>query len=112
MNQYTHPCADPLPDLPDCIQHIVISSIRFNQPLDNLPDGLFSLKFCENSLFNQSLNNLPNTLQTLVLGKYYRQKSNYLPQSLQLIDISNCWQIECLYDDLCIKHDKNVIKIL
>jgi Leucine-rich repeat (LRR) protein len=58
----------------------------FNEPIDNLPEGLETLTFfcCEyiDSHFNQPVDNLPNSIVKIHFGNYFNQPVDNLPESL------------------------------
>jgi len=53
---------------------------NFNFTLDNLPEGLESLKL--NYGFNQPINNLPKSLKNLECGVSFNQPIDNLPENL------------------------------
>ena len=54
---------------------------NFNQRIDNLYQGLESLKL--NGLFNQPIDNLPQGLKKLNISGYFNQPIDFLPSSLE-----------------------------
>jgi len=85
----------PLENLPSTVKRIKIAKYNeigyssFNQPLDNLPNGLeeFTLHF--GLLFNQSLDNLPPTLKKInIISSLFNYPINNLPDNLEYINIS------------------------
>ncbi len=60
----------------------------FNEPLDNLPEGIEEIHFANLSIFNHRLDNLPQSLKLLKLGSSYNQPLDFLPAGLETLIIS------------------------
>jgi hypothetical protein len=60
---------------------------NFNFTLDNLPEGLESLKL--NYGFNKPINNLPKSLKNLECGKLFNQPIDNLPENLESLAFLN-----------------------
>ena len=60
----------------------------FNEPLDNLPEGIEEIRFDYLSQFNHRLDNLPQSLKLLKLGLSYNQPLDFLPAGLETLFIS------------------------
>ncbi len=60
----------------------------FNEPLDNLPEGVEEIHFAHLSIFNHRLDNLPQSLKLLKLGTSYNQPLDFLPAGLETLIIS------------------------
>ena len=60
----------------------------FNEPLDNLPEGIEEIHFAHCSVFNHRLDNLPQSLKLLKLGTSYNQPLDFLPSGLETLIIS------------------------
>jgi len=61
------------------------SNNTFNQPIDNLPDGLETLIL--SNLFNQRIDHLPRNLKNLILGNSFNQRIDRLPEGLENIKL-------------------------
>lgn len=68
----------------------------FNEPLDNLQDGVEEIYFDFNSIFNHRLDNLPQTLKFLKLGCMYNQPLDFLPAGLETLIISYYYKYSML----------------
>ena len=62
-------------------------SENFNFTLDNLPEGLESLKL--NYGFNKPINNLPKSLKNLECGELFNQPIDNLPENLESLAFLN-----------------------
>jgi len=70
--------------LPKTLQSLIFQNYSyFNQPIDNLPDGLEYLELGHS--FNQSVDKLPPNLKILKFGYCFNQDVDKLPQSLKEI---------------------------
>ena len=84
----------PINNLPQTLEHLLISSQYFNQSIDLLPLSLKSLCIYSNR-FNQSLSNLPINLEYLLISRFCKIKNNFtlsdklmnLPENLKKLKI-------------------------
>ena len=70
------------------IQKILKFGAEFNEPIDNLPEGVEEIHFAYLSEYSHPLNNLPQSLKYLRLGVSYNQPLDFLPSGLETLIIS------------------------
>jgi hypothetical protein len=75
-------------NLPNSIEKLWFKS-KFNLPLDDLPNGIISIGFCESSVFARELNCLPNSLEIIELPMKYDKKILNIPKNLKKIICSS-----------------------
>ena len=87
-------CHDNLPRCASGLTHLTFGKYsEFNQPIrlcrDNLPSGLTYLSFGSDkfSAFNQPIDNLPQGLNHLKLGGIFNQSFDNLPSGLAHLDL-------------------------
>jgi hypothetical protein len=80
------------------IKHIIICGL-FNQPISNLPNTIESL-IIRSTLFDQSLEHLPISLKKLIIITIpVNHKIEYLPDSIEYLEISDNI-LDTIYDNL------------
>jgi len=77
---------DSLNNLPKTLESLILDSIQFNQSLNNLPD--LKLLVINGEMFDKSVNKLPETLIQLQIssGSFNKSLEN-LPKNLQILKI-------------------------
>ncbi len=76
----------PIDNLPNGLIILYLSD-NFNFPIDNLPIGLKDLTL--GNKFNHPIDNLPESLDSLILGYEFNHPINNLPNSLTKLTIGN-----------------------
>jgi hypothetical protein len=64
-------------------------SLKYNHPIDNLPNSVESIMFDESSKFNCKINKFPDSLEIIQLGKNFWYPLNKLPKNVSSINILN-----------------------
>lgn len=72
----------------DCIKF----GYNFNKSIDNLPDNIKKIVF--GRFFDKKIDNLPNSVKYIQFGvneSEFNQEVNYLPESLKVLNLENCY---------------------
>jgi len=69
-------------------EKIIRIGAEYNEPLDNLSEGVEEIYFDNESKFNHPLDNLPKSLKILKLGFFYNKPLDFLPAGLETLIIS------------------------
>jgi hypothetical protein len=102
--QIEHDVVDLVDNLPNSLEELVLG-YYFGLQLDNLPNQLKKIYFkneyddCDDddydnnkSGYQYELNNLPESIEIIVLSKYYEHKICKLPKNLKIIGCSQCYK--------------------
>lgn len=84
---FGHYFNQPLDDLHDGVTKLSFGQL-FNQPLNKLPPNVTHIKFYMYGDFNRPIDNLPIGLKHLTLPVSFKQSLNNLPDSLEYLSVS------------------------
>jgi len=70
-----------LENLPSCVKTIIFKSFHYDCPLDNLSNGVETLKLSK--FYDRNIDNLPLSVQTIYFGEFFNQKLDELPFTIK-----------------------------
>ena len=78
-----------LTNIPKEVENLIFSchSSSFNQPVDNLPENIYKIRF--GFCFNQPVDNLPKKLTQLTFGYKFNKPVDNLPKNLKYLTFNN-----------------------
>lgn len=74
----------PVEAFPSTVRVLMLGR-KFNQPLDNLPDGIELIVFPDDGDFDQELNNLPVSVRGVILNKRYSRPLGLVPAGTKFL---------------------------
>jgi hypothetical protein len=74
----------PVEEFPSSVRVLMLGR-RYNQPLDNLPDGIELIVFPEDGDFDRELNNLPVSVKGIILNKRYSRPLGLVPAGTKFL---------------------------